>query len=127
MQSKRITSSECSSWFCTVVAPPSFPVLEMKIWIYWSSSNSWIYFYLHVVLKKNWKIYWSEQSFSGLEPEDCFSQIHLRHTVNCNLNFFSIQLFEFFLVLIVSKFYYISLLNVKLKERIDFFFFFMSA
>ena len=35
-------------------------VLEMKIWIYWSKSNSWIYFY--IVLNKNWKMYWSEQS-----------------------------------------------------------------
>ena len=42
--------------------------LEMKIWIYWSRSNSWIYFY--VVLNKNWKIYWSEQSFTGLWPKD---------------------------------------------------------
>ena len=39
---------------------------EMKIWIYWSESNSWIYFY--IVLNKNWKIYWSEQSFTGLGP-----------------------------------------------------------
>jgi hypothetical protein len=34
-------------------------VLEMKIWIYWSKLNSWIYFY--IVLNKNRKIYWSEQ------------------------------------------------------------------
>ena len=40
-------------------------VLKMKIWIYWSYSNSWIYFYL--VLNKIWKIYRSEQSFAGLE------------------------------------------------------------
>jgi hypothetical protein len=39
-------------------------VLEMKIWIYWSESNSRIYFY--IFLNKNWKIYWSEQSFTGL-------------------------------------------------------------
>ena len=31
-------------------------VREMKIWIYWSESNSWIYFYIY--LNKNWKIYW---------------------------------------------------------------------
>jgi hypothetical protein len=37
-------------------------VLEMKIGIYCSESNSWIYFY--VVLNKNWKIYWSKQSFT---------------------------------------------------------------
>ena len=39
----------------------------MKIWIYWSESNSWIYFC--IVLNKNWKIYWSEQSF-GTHRED---------------------------------------------------------
>jgi hypothetical protein len=36
-------------------------VLEIKIWIYWSESNSWIYFY--IVLKKNvlvkTKFHWS--------------------------------------------------------------------
>ena len=46
-------------------------VLEMKIWIYWSESNSWIYFC--IVLNKNWKIYWSEQSFTVLGPEDRWS------------------------------------------------------
>jgi hypothetical protein len=30
-------------------------VLEMKIWIYWSESNSWIYFYI-VLAEKNEKI-----------------------------------------------------------------------
>ena len=33
------------------------PVLEMKLWIYWSEANYWIYFYIG--LNKNWKIYWS--------------------------------------------------------------------
>ena len=42
----------------------------MKIWIYWFKSNSWINFHIHVVLNKNWKIYWSEQSFTGLGPKD---------------------------------------------------------
>ena len=37
--------------------------LEMKIWNYWTESNSWIYF--QIVLNKNWKIYWSEQSFTN--------------------------------------------------------------
>ena len=44
----------------------------MKIWIYWSESNSWIYFYIHtmyVVLNKNWKIYRPEQSFACLGLE----------------------------------------------------------
>ena len=40
----------------------------MKIWIYCPESNFWIYIY--IVLNKNWKIYRSEQSFTGLEPED---------------------------------------------------------
>ena len=49
-----------------------YTVLEMKIWIYWSKSNSWIYFYKY--LNKNWKIYRSEQSFAGVGPEDwCWS------------------------------------------------------
>jgi hypothetical protein len=43
-------------------------VLKMKTWIYWSESNSWISFY--IFLNKNWNIYWSEQSFTGLWPED---------------------------------------------------------
>ena len=47
-------------------------VLEMKIWIYWFKSNSWIYLYID--LKKNWKIDWSKQSFVGLGLEDkCLS------------------------------------------------------
>jgi hypothetical protein len=45
------------------------PVLEMKIWIYWSKSNSSIYF-RYIYLNKNWKIYWSEQSFTELQLED---------------------------------------------------------
>ena len=44
--------------------------LEMKISIYWSKSNSSIYF--HLVLKKT-EIYWSEQSLTGLGLEDRFS------------------------------------------------------
>ena len=44
-----------------------YTVLEMKLWIYWSESNSCIYF---IYLNKNWKIYWSKQSFTGLGPED---------------------------------------------------------
>ena len=42
----------------------------MKIWIYWSESNSWIYFYIY--LNKNWKIYWSYKSFTGLRPEPAY-------------------------------------------------------
>ena len=40
-------------------------VLEVKIWIYWSESISYIYF-IYIYLIKNWKIYWSEESFTGL-------------------------------------------------------------
>ena len=51
---------------------PCQHVLEMKILSCWSVSNSWIHFY--IVLNKNWKIYWSEQSFTGVGPEDrCLS------------------------------------------------------
>ena len=42
--------------------------LRMNFWIYWSGWNSWIYFY--IFLNKNWTIYWSDQSFTGLGPED---------------------------------------------------------
>ena len=42
-------------------------VLKMKIWIYWSESKFWIYFY--IILNKNWKMYCSEQSFTGVGPE----------------------------------------------------------
>ena len=44
------------------------PVLEMKLRFYWSESISWIYFYIG--LNKNWKIYWSEQCFNCIGPED---------------------------------------------------------
>jgi hypothetical protein len=52
-------------------------VLEMKILIYWSESNSIIYFY--ILLNKNWKIYWSKQSFTGLGPENWCSLWGLMH------------------------------------------------
>ena len=35
----------------------------MKIWIYWSKSNSWIYFY--IVLNKNWKNLLVRRNFTG--------------------------------------------------------------
>jgi hypothetical protein len=44
----------------------SLPVLEMKIWIYRSVSNSWIYFY--IVL--NFLVL---TTFTGLGPENCIS------------------------------------------------------
>ena len=62
-----------SNWpqWCTVQTmyilpfqPSQAAIPEKYIWIYWSRSNSWIYFYL--VLNKNWKIYWPEQSFTCL-------------------------------------------------------------
>jgi hypothetical protein len=57
---------------------PTF--LELKIWIYWSESNSWIYFY--IILNKNCQIYWSEHSFTGLGLEDrCLSYLGTRHKI----------------------------------------------
>ena len=47
----------CYRWRCLGRNTGRRTVLEMKIWIYWSESNSWTYFYIHVVLNKNWKIY----------------------------------------------------------------------
>ena len=47
-----------------------YTILEMKSWIYWSESNSRINF--NIFLNKNWKIYWSKQSFTDLGPEDRF-------------------------------------------------------
>ena len=52
------------NFFCSAKLHIAQTVLEMKIWIYWSKSNSWIYFYM--VLNKNWKIDWSKQSFTGI-------------------------------------------------------------
>ena len=45
-------------WRQTLVSEKTYyiiitSVLKMKIWIYWSESNPWIYFY--IVLYKNWK------------------------------------------------------------------------
>ena len=59
------------------------PVLEMKISIYCSESNSWTYF--GVVLNKNWKIYWSEQNFTGFGLEDWCSSwgLHLNQENHC--------------------------------------------
>ena len=47
-------------------------VLEMEIWIYWSNQILEFIFYIHVYiyLNKNRKIYWSEQSFTGLGSAD---------------------------------------------------------
>ena len=63
----------CCCWFLTwryiditLTNPRHSPWNENRI--YWSKSNSWIYFY--IVLNKNWKVYRSKQSFTGLGPED---------------------------------------------------------
>jgi hypothetical protein len=61
-----IGMSCCVPWIdvvCHYIA-----VLEMKIKIHWSESNSWIY--LYIVLNKNCKNYWCKQSFTGLCPQD---------------------------------------------------------
>jgi hypothetical protein len=74
-----------SNWpqWCTVQTmyilpfqPSQAAIPEKYIWIYWSRSNSWIYFYL--VLNKNWKIYWPEQSFTCLGLDDRCSSWGLR-------------------------------------------------
>jgi hypothetical protein len=44
-------------------------VLKMKIWIYWSESNFLNLCYTDKYVNKYWKIYWSEQSFTGLRLE----------------------------------------------------------
>jgi hypothetical protein len=53
--------------FCTLA------VRKMKIWIYWSAEAAnqileFILYYIKMYLNKNRKIYWSEQSFTGLGP-----------------------------------------------------------
>ena len=62
-------------------------VLDMKIWINWFESNSWIYFiyiWVHFVyLNNKWKIYWSEQRFVGLGPEDQGSSWGLKWRFLC--------------------------------------------
>ena len=50
----------------TLICPET--VLEMKILIYWSESNSLIYFY--IVRNKNWKNLMVQQSFTALGLED---------------------------------------------------------
>jgi hypothetical protein len=47
--------------FIVIVAYQSLAVLEMTIWMDWSESNPWIYFYM--VLKKT-------EKFTGLGPEN---------------------------------------------------------
>ena len=49
------------TWITLIYSP------QNEFWIYWSVSNSRIYYY--IVLNKNWKIYWLEQSFTGVGPE----------------------------------------------------------
>jgi hypothetical protein len=55
----------------------------MKICNYWSESNSLIYFY--IVLNKNWKMYRSEHSFTGLGPKDRCSSWGLVPEDRCSL------------------------------------------
>jgi hypothetical protein len=43
-------------------------VLNMKIWIY--RTESILGFIFYIFLNKYSKIYWSEESFTGLGPED---------------------------------------------------------
>jgi hypothetical protein len=101
----------------------------MKIWIYGSKSNSWIYFYIYSgtslawtlwnywtsmaqtsdnlntfwqslwvqaseVLNKNWKIYWSEQSFTGLGPEERCSSWGLRYKHSHKKHFYADKFYD---------------------------------
>ena len=46
-------------------------VLEMKIWIYWSDSNSWIYF-IYIYIYENYKKFTSpNKELLVLATEDC--------------------------------------------------------
>ena len=65
---KFLLSCKENLWQLYIFKIPKLLVLEMKIWSHWSESNSWIYFY--IILNKNWNIYWSKQSFTGLIPKD---------------------------------------------------------
>jgi len=69
----QVLNTTLSNIFNQIVAV-SFSLMaahEMQIWIYWSESNSWIYFYIHfVVLNNKWKNLPVKQGFSGLGPED---------------------------------------------------------
>jgi hypothetical protein len=56
---------------CLIYCDFPCAVLEMKIWIY--GPNQILDLYTFVYLNKNWKIYWSEQSFTG-HREDCLGQ-----------------------------------------------------
>ena len=87
----------------------------MKIWIYWFESNSWIYFnnlrvsnqilefiliiygcrikflnlFLYSSINKNWKIYWSKWSFTGLGLEYRCSSWGLLIMFEINMTWFS--------------------------------------
>jgi hypothetical protein len=103
-----------------------FKVKFGEIWIYWSKSNSWSYFYIHVVvLNKKRKIYWSEQNFIGFGREDrCSSWGLLFHvyipdfSCDCGTNIvpmlfpFIMQKMMFFFVLGHFLMFLIGLLKV---------------
>jgi hypothetical protein len=60
-------------------------------------SNSWIYF--NIVLNKNWKIYWSEQSFNGLGPEEPLLIVRTVFFFSLLSNIFSSRFFWLFTLL----------------------------
>ena len=64
----------------------------MKIWIYWSESNSWISFY--IVLNKNWKIllvqtefYWSWAGGPGLIMVTAMASLRYGYTIRFSVWF----------------------------------------
>lgn len=68
------------------------PVLEMKLWIYWSESKSWlyicIYMYLYILKNwKNWKINWSKKVWLvfGRRTDAHREDIHFYSIYSCDL------------------------------------------
>ena len=92
-------------------------VLKMKIWIYWSESNSLSYFY--ILLNKNWKIYWFEQSLTGLGLDDRCSS---RGLSECFLHFYPFK----YIHLIVKP---ISIIKIQvifhIRNAVYFLYFFL--
>ena len=83
-------------------------VLEMKIWIYWSESNSLIYLNI-----KTAKMYWSEQSFtdrrSSAHFEDCpKQQICLKTALPVN---------DYWIIKFVNRWAIQSQVNIQLIKR----------
>ena len=73
---------------CQFMVPRQFSKWQLEFTDRFES-NSWIYFY--IVLKKNWKIYWSEQSFTGFGRDDRCSSWGLGTLFPCRRGDLTIQ------------------------------------